>query len=329
MTRISALLVSASLLAGGALPVHAAAPAPDYPQRPLRMLVPFAPGGASDYAARVLQQQLVEELGQQIVVDNRSGAAGNIAVEGAARANPDGYTLLLGNVGTMAINPSMLPSFPIRPVRDLTGISLVGDTPGAFAVHPSIPATSIRELIEYAKGRPGQLNYGSAAVGSAQRLYFEFFMSRAGLKLVHVPYKTGAAGVIIAALAGEVQVATGTVTPFLPHHKTGKVRVLAVIAPQRIAQLPDVPTMVESGYPEIRLGSWAGLYVAAGTPRPVVDRLFAATIKGLAKADVPKKMAGGGVVLVTSKSVDEFAAFMKAQTEFWAKIVAQTGAAAE
>jgi tripartite-type tricarboxylate transporter receptor subunit TctC len=293
------------------------------------MIVPFAPGGASDFVARILQHQLGEALNQQIVIDNRSGAAGNVGVEAAARASPDGYTLLFGNVGTMAINPSLIPQFSIRPLRDLAGITLVSDTPGALALHPSIPAATLNEFVAYAKARPSQLNYGSASVGSAQRLAFEYFMSKTGIKLVHVAYKAGAGGVTAGVLAGEVSATMTTITAVLPHIRTGKLRALAVVASRRLPQLPDTPTMIESGFPELTLGSWAGLYAPAATPRGLVNRLHAVTATALADTNVRNRMSTGGVELVTSKSPEDFAGFMEAQTAFWARIVKETGATAD
>ncbi|MGZ5233419.1 MAG: Bug family tripartite tricarboxylate transporter substrate binding protein [Burkholderiales bacterium] len=322
--RIGATAVC--LLAQLPAAAQTAAPGNDYPTRPIRMIVPFAPGGASDFVARILQQRLGEALSQQIVVDNRSGAAGNVGVEAAGRANPDGYTLLFGNVGTMAINPSLIPQFAIRPLRDLAGITLVSDTPGALALHPSIPATTVKEFVAYAKARPSQLNYGSASVGSAQRLAFEYFMSKTGIKLVHVAYKAGAGGVTAGVLAGEVSATMTTVTAVLPHIKAGKLRALAVVAPQRISQLPETPTMIEVGFPELTLGSWAGLYAPVATPRAIVRKLHAATTRALSDSDVRNRLSSGGVELVTSKSPEDFTAFMKAQTEFWAHIVKETGA---
>ena len=301
----------------------------NYPNRPIRMVVPFAPGGASDFAGRIIQPRLTRELGQQIVIDNRAGADGNIGVEVAARANPDGHTLLFGNIGTMAINPSIYPGFQIKPTRDLSAVTQVMDVPGAMAMHPSIPVATIKEFIEYAKARPGQLNYGSAALGSAQRLAFEFFKSKAGIKLLHISYYKAAGGVTIALLGGEIQVAIVTITPFIPLLKSGKVKVLAVIAPKRMSQLPDIPTMAESGFPELTLGSWVGVYAPAGTPRPIINRLHSAVIRTMDDPEVVKRLGAGGVQVVTSKSPEDFASFTKTQTEFWARIVKQTGAAAE
>ena len=300
-----------------------------YPARPVRMIVPFAPGGASDFVGRAIQPKLGEVLGQQIVIDNRPGASGNIGVELAGRSPPDGHTLLLGNVGTMAINPAMFPKLAVHPLRDFTGVSLVVDVPGAFAVHPSIPAKSVAEFIEYAKTRPGQLNYGSSGTSSAQGLAFEFFMKRAGIKLVQIPYKGGAGGATTALLGGEVAATMVTVASFIPHVKTGRARIIAVMAPQRVAALPDTPTMAESGFPELRLGSWQGLYVPRGTPRAIVTRLHDVLLKTLQDPDTVTRLKGGGAEVVTSKSPEEFADFMKTQLGFWANLVKDTGVKAE
>jgi tripartite-type tricarboxylate transporter receptor subunit TctC len=318
------LIVAACLVAA-----YAQAQSSAYPNRPVRTIVPFAPGGASDFVARILQPKLSEVLGQQIVIDNRAGASGNIGVELAARAPADGYTILLGNVGTMAVNPAIYPKFPINPIRHFVAITLLVDVPGAFAVHPSVPAKNVAEFIQYAKNRPGELNYGSAGAGSAQRLAFEFLMSKAGIKLVHIPYKGGAGPATAAVLAGEVAATMVTVASFIPHHKSGKARVLAVIAPQRIAALPDVQTMIEAGFPELRLGSWQGMYVPSGTPRSIVNRLYSALMKTMHDPETMKRLQSGGAEIVTSPSPEEFAGFMKTQNAFWAKIVKSVGAVAE
>ena len=317
------LPVLAVILAAGA------AHAQSYPNRPVRMIVPFNPGGSSDFVARIVQPRMSELLGQQVVVDNRAGASGNIGVEIAARAAPDGYTLFLGNVGTTAINPSIFPKFPVKPASDFIGLTLMVDVPGAFATHPSVPANTVKEFIEYAKARPGQLNYGSSGSGSAQRLAFEFFMGKAGIKLVHIPYKGGAGAATAAVLAGEVTATMVTVASFIPHVKSGRARVLAVMAPRRSPALPEVPTMAESGFPELTLGSWQAMYVPRGTPPPVVNRVYTAVIKTLDDPEVAKRLANGGAEIVTSKSPEEFAAFLKSQTTFWAKIVKDVGAVAE
>jgi tripartite-type tricarboxylate transporter receptor subunit TctC len=306
-----------------------AAHAQQYPARPVRMIIPFAPGGASDFVGRIIQPKLGEELGQLVVADNRAGAAGNVGVEIAARAAPDGYTILLGNVGTMAINPSVFAKFPVNPLRDFTGITLVVDVPGAMGVHPSVPAATVKEFIEYAKTRPGKLSYASTGASSAQRLAFEFFMSKAGISLLHVPYKGGAGPATTAVLAGEVAATMVTTASFVPHMKTGRIKVLAVIAPKRVSAMPEVPTMVESGFPELTLGSWQGVFVPTGTPRTVVKRLYAAVIRTMEDAEVVKRLGTASAQVATSRSPEDFAAFLKDQTAFWAKIVKVVGATAE
>jgi tripartite-type tricarboxylate transporter receptor subunit TctC len=318
------LIVAACFVAA-----YAQAQSSSYPNRPIRMIVPFAPGGASDFVARIVQPKLSEVMGQQVVIDNRAGASGNIGVELAARAPADGYTIFLGNVGTMAVNPAIYPKFPINPIRDFVGLTLLVDVPGAFAVHPSVPAKNVAEFIQYAKSRPGELNYGSAGAGSAQRLAFEFLMSKAGIKLVHIPYKGGAGPATAAVLAGEVAATMVTVASFIPHHKSGKARVLAVMAPQRVAALPDVQTMIEAGFPELTLGSWQGMYVPTGTPRPIVNQLYSVLMKTMHDPETMKRLQSGGAEIVTSQSPEEFAGFMKTQNAFWAKIVKGVGAIAE
>jgi len=305
------------------------APAQDYPTRPIRMIVPFAPGGASDFVARIVQSRLGEELGQQVVVDNRAGAAGNIGVELTARAAPDGYTILLGNVGSVAINPSVFPKFPIKPLRDLAGVTLIVDLPGALGVHPSVPGTTVKDFIEYARARPGKLSYGSTGASSAQRLAFEFFMKKAGISLAHVPYKGGAGPATVAVLSGEVVATMVTTASFIPHMKTGRIKVLAVIAPRRVSAMPDVPTMAESGFPELTLGSWQGVFVPAGTPPAVIKKLFAALTKTMGDADVLKRLGTASAQVTLSRSPEEFTAFLRAQNDFWAKLVKDVGATAE
>ncbi|HKU69233.1 MAG TPA: tripartite tricarboxylate transporter substrate binding protein [Burkholderiales bacterium] len=307
----------------------ATALAQDYPSRPVRMIVPFGPGGASDFVARAIQPKMMELLGQTLVIDNRAGASGNVGVELAARSPADGYTIFLGNVGSTAINPSIFPTFPVKPTRDLAGLTLLVDVPGAFAVHPSVPANTVKEFIEYAKSRPGQLNYGSSGSGSAQRLAFEFFMQKAGIKLVHIPYKGGAGAATTAVLAGEVSATMVTVASFVPHVKTGKARVLAVMSPKRSQALPQVPTMTEVGFPELKLGSWQAMFVPRGTPRALVARLYDVMIKTVEDPETARRLNAGGAEIVTSKSPEETNAFLKEQTEFWAKIVKSVGATAE
>jgi tripartite-type tricarboxylate transporter receptor subunit TctC len=315
----SAAVVFASLIC--AVPSQTQA-ATVYPNRPVRMIVPFAPGGASDFVGRIIYTRLGSELGnQQVVIDNRTGAAGNIGVEIAARATPDGYTILLGNSGTMAINPGLFPKFPIRPTRDLIAITQVVDVPGALVVHPSVPVTSVKEFITYAKARPEKLNYGSAGAGSPQRLSMEYFMSQAGIKLLHVPYKGGAGAAAIAVVAGEVSAVMTSVPAVLPHAKSGKLKLLSVVSPKRLVVSPETPTMVESGFPAMTAGAWQGLYAPTGTPHAIINQLFAAATKTMADPEVGKRLATGSAEIITSKSLEEFAKFTKSENELWVKLI--------
>ena len=313
-------------LIGATFPIASALGQSDaYPSRPLRMIIPFAPGGASDFIGRILQPKLAEALGQQVVVDNRAGASGNIGVETAAHATPDGYTFLLGNVSAMGINPSMFPKFPIRVQRDFIPVSLVVDVPGALAIHASLPPNNVKEFIAYAKQNQGKLSYGSAGYGSAQRMAFEFFMNKAGIKLLHVPYKGGAGASTIATISGKVAATMVTTASVVPHVRSGKLKVLAVVSKKRVPALPDVPTMIESGYPELDLGSWQGIYVPKGTPKSVVDKLFHTVVKVVHEPWIAEQYAKASAQPITSESPKEFAAFMKQQIAFWGKVIKDIG----
>jgi tripartite-type tricarboxylate transporter receptor subunit TctC len=320
MMKRRLLLLSA--LAASALPaaVLAADAKSDYPTRTVRMVVPFAPGGASDFVGRILQPRMAELLGQQLVVDNRSGAAGNIGVEVASRANPDGYTLLLGNVGTMAINPNVYLKFPVRPLRDLEPVTQVVDVPGCLVVHPSLPVKSLKEFVAYLKANPGKLNYGSPAPSSANRLEMEMFLMRTGTKATHVNYKGGAGPAMIGLLGGEVQMMFVTFSSAVNFAKQGKIRMLSVISPERVAALPDVPTMREQGF-DMVVGSWQGIYVPKGTPRAVIDRLFDIAQQTMKDPTVTKRLTDGGVAVVLSKSPADFRKFWEAENQRFAKII--------
>lgn len=309
--------------------VAGVASAQNYPTKPVRMIVPFAPGGASDVVARILSPVLGKELGQTILVDNRSGASGNIGVAAAAQAPADGYTILLGNIGTMAINPGLFPKFNVSPVRDLVAITQVVDVPTALAIHPSVPAKNVKEFIEYAKARPGKLNFGTAGPGSNGRLEMEMFMRAAGIELVQIPYKGGAGAAAIGLLGGEVHCAFVTLASIMTHVNTGKVKVLAVAAPHRISTLPDVPYFPEIGYKGMKSGSWQGAYAPKGTPDAIVKKLHAVFVKVMADPGVVKRLKDSGAEVVTSKSPAEFAEFMKEENEKWAKVIKEVGVVME
>ena len=317
-------LMIAALLATAMLPVSQVLAqgkgSGDYPSRPVRMIVPFAPGGASDTVGRIIQPAMAEQLKQQVVVDNRGGAAGNIGVELAVKASPDGYNFLLGNIGTMAINPNYYTKFPYRPLKDLIPVTQVVDVPGCLVVHPSLPAKSVKDLIAHLKANPGKLNYGAPAPSSANALEMVSFLRATGTSAVEIAYKGGAGPAMIGLLGGEVQTMFVTYTSAVNFAKAGKIRMLGVISPERIAATPDVPTMREQGF-DMVVGSWQGIFVPKGTPRRVIDRLFKVAHETMRHPDVVKRMNEGGVSIVVSKSPEEFAAFHKSENDRFAKVI--------
>ena len=318
--RLEAIFLSAFALFSTTAVVFAQESA-NYPNRPIRMIVPFAPGGSSDFVARIIQSPMTELLGVQLVVDNRGGAAGNIGVEVAANATPDGYNIFLGNDGTMAVNPNFYTKFPIKPLRDFIQVTEITDVPGCLVVHPSLSPKSVKELIAYLKANPGKLNYGSPAPTSSSRLDMEMFLLTTGTKAVQIPYKGGAGPATIALLGNEVQLMFVSLSSTINFVKQGRLRMLGVIAPERVPVLPDVPTMREQGYDRV-VGSWQGIFVPKGTPLSVVNKLFKVAQETMKEPDVVKRMAEGGVSIVVSKSPADFAAFHKRETERFAKVIA-------
>ena len=300
--------------------VSAAAMAADYPSRTVRMVVPFAPGGASDFVGRVLQPRMTELLGQQVVVDNRAGAAGNIGVEVAAKANPDGYTFLLGNVGTMAINANIFTKFPVKALNDLAAVTQVVDVAGCLVVHPTLPPKNVKEFIAHLKANPGKLNYGSPAPSSANNLEMQMFMMATGTQAQQINYKGGAGPAMIGLLGNEVQTMFVTFSSAVTYAKSGRVRMLAAISPERIPAMPEVPTMREQGLNMV-VGSWQGIYVPKGTPAPVIKKLFEVGHEIMKHADVVKRMGDSGVSIVVSKSPEEFARFWKSEHDRFAKVI--------
>lgn len=317
-------VASALLLATGAL----FAAQGDYPSRPLRMIVPFQPGGASDFVGRIIQPKLSEELGQNIVVENRVGASGYVGVETAARATPDGYTFLLGNIGTMAINASVFPKFKVKPLQAFIGVTQVVDVPGMVVVHPSLPVKSIKELIDYAKARPGKLNFSASGAGSNSRLAMEYFMRQAGIQIVMVAYKGGAGGASLGVVQGEVQMTMLTSSSLLPYIRAGRLRAVGVIAPNRLSAAPEVPTMKESGFPDLVVGSWQGVYVPTGTPQSVVKRLFPAVVNTMKDPEVVRRLGTASAAAIVSSSPADFRKFWVSEHNRWAKVVKDIGAVA-
>jgi len=309
--RFAAALVLAAVLPAAAQEA--------YPSRPVRVLVPYAPGGATDIIARIVAAKLTDSLGHSFVVENRPGANGNIALEATAKAAPDGYTLLVGNVSTNAINENIYrEQLGIQPSRDLTGITKLVEIPHIVVASASFPPNSIAELIAVAKKEPGKINFASVGLGSYPHLDMERFMKAAGIELTHVPYKGGAGQAIPAMLGGEVQLAFFNMASLLPHIKSGRLKALAAIPTQRLPELPHVATLAEQGYPGIGTNAWQGLFAPAATPKPVVDKLYAAVAAALGRADQREGLARQMMSVELSKSPQEFTELVRRETQDWA-----------
>jgi len=313
-----AMLLAATL--SPASQAFAQGKADNYPSRPVRMIVPFAPGGASDTVGRIIQPAMADLFKQQVVVDNRGGAAGNIGVEVAVRASPDGYNFLLGNVGTMAINPVYYVKFQYRPLKDLIPVTQVVDVPGCLVVHPSLPAKNLKDFIAHLKANPGKLNYGAPAPSSANALEMTMFLNATGTRAEQIAYKGGAGPAMIGLLGNEVQAMFVTFSSAVNFAKQGRVRMLGVISPDRNPAYPEIPTMREQGLNMV-VGSWQGLFVPKGTPQPVVDKLFKVGHEMMKDPQVVKRLGESGITIVTSKSPADFVAFVKDETERFGKVI--------
>ena len=305
----------------------AAEDASSYPDKPIHIIVPFAPGGASDYAIRLIQPSLEKTLGQPLVIDNRTGAAGNVGMEAAARAAPDGYTLFLGNIGTVAINPHFFPELKVAPERDFVPVSLAAETPGIVVASEKFPPNSLKDMIAYAKANPGKINYAAAGVSTLNTLAMEQFRHRLGLQMTQVPYKGGAGPAIIDLLAGNVDVMFVTLSSAAQFVKAGKLKAFAVTTKERVESLPDVPTVVELGFPEDVSGSWQSLFAVAGTRQPVVAKLHAAVLKAMADPDVRMHMIAASMVATSSPTPESFKDFVTAESAKWRQVVEQIKAA--
>jgi len=293
-----------------------------YPGRPVRILVPYGPGGATDIIARIVAQRLTETLGQTFLVENRPGANGNLALEATAKAAPDGYTLLVGNVSTNAINESIYAGqLSIRPSRDLAGVSKLVEIPHIVVASANLPANNIAELVALAKKQPGKFNFASVGMGSYPHLDMERFMKAAGIEFVHVPYKGGAGQAIPAMVAGEVQLAFFNMASLLPHVKSGRLKALAAIPSQRLPELPEVPTLAEQGYPGIGTNAWQGMFAPAATPRPIVDKLHGAVMAVLLKPDQKDGLAKQMMAVAVSPSPQDFTELVRRETQAWGEFL--------
>jgi tripartite-type tricarboxylate transporter receptor subunit TctC len=295
-----------------------------YPNKPVRIVVPFPAGGTTDLLARSAAQKLSEAWSQQVIVDNRPGAAGNIGSELVAKSPGDGYTLLMGTVGTHAINASLYAKMPYDHVKDFVPVILVAGVPNVLVVHPSVPVNSVQELIAYAKANPGKLNFASSGNGTSIHLSGELFKTMTGVQMAHIPYK-GSAPALTDLLGGQVQLMFDNLPSALPYIKAGKLRPLAVTSTTRAPALPDTPTVAESGVPGFEASSWFGLLAPAGTPRDVVIKINGEVAKWLDSPDAREKLAAQGAN-VASGSPEDFTKHIQAETAKWAKVVKDSGA---
>ena len=319
-------MITRSALALLLLFAFAVKAADSYPSKPVHLILPFPPGGGTDILGRLIGEQLTVRLGQPVVQENRGGAGGNLGAEAVARAAPDGYTLLLA-APTLAISPTLYPKLAYDPLKDLAPIALVATVPNVMVTHPSVPARTLQEFIALAKRRPGELNFGSGGAGTSNHLGGELFNVVAGVKLVHVPYK----GVNLAmqdVLAGNVQLVFIGIPAAAPHIRAGKLRALAVVAPQRSSALPDVPTAAEAGLPGFEVTTWYGVLAPAGTPRAIVERLNTELGRIMLAPELQPRLADMATE-PRSGTPEAFAAYLREETAKWGKVIRDAGLRAE
>ncbi len=303
------------------------ATAQQYPVKPVRMIIGFPPGGGTDIVGRIVAQKLSEVFGQQFPVDNRGGAAGQIAAEFVAKAPPDGYTIMMAHIAAISILPSLVTKLPYDPSRDFAPVTLAAIGPNLLVVHPSVPARSVKELIALARARPGQLQYASPGAGTVQHLAAEFFKLQANLDILHVPYK-GSGQSIVDLVAGHVHMNFDSVPPVINHVRGGKLRALAVTSEKRFSLLPDIPTVNEGGIAGFDMSTWWGLVAPAAVNKDIISRLHSETVKLLAQADVKERLAGVGAEAV-GNSPDAFAAYIKSERAKYARIIKDSNIRAE
>ena len=323
MTRMPTRMlcgIAAALLAGSAI-------AQAWPQRAIRWVSPFAPGGGADITSRIIAPKLSAELGQQVVVDNRGGAGGMIGVELVAKSPPDGYTVVLGTVGPIAINVSLYSKMGYDPKKDFAPVAGVANALNVLVVHPSLPVKSVKEFVAFAKAHPDQLNYGSSGQGATDHLAGELFNALTGAKLVHIPYKGGAPA-MLDLVSGNVQLVFSTVSTAIGSIQGKRIRALAMTGNQRFELLPELPTMAQAGLKGYEVNNWYALYAPAGTPKEIVARLNAEVVKILAQPDVQKRMLESGIV-AAPRSPEQLAAYQDAETGKWAKVIKDANIKAE
>ena len=317
-------LARSAALGAAALAFAAAALAQPYPAKPIKIIVPYPPGGTSDILARSVGQKLTETLGQVVVVENKPGATGNIGADFVAKSPPDGYTLLLADIGSLAIAPSVTASLPFDPVKDFAAVVMVAYSPHLLALNPAVPANSVKELVALLKAKPDSLNFAVSGVGGANHLAGIDFAARTGVKWTYIPYKGGSQA-ITDLMAGHAQVMFNGMLATYPAVKDGKLKAIAISSAKRFAAAPDVPTVAESGVPGFETGSWQGIVAPAGTPPDVVKKLHDAVTAILATTEMKEKLIASGAE-VRPQSSEQFGAFIRDEKARWAKVVKESGA---
>lgn len=324
MNKIKYLLTSVALAACAAAITAFAQGAAGYPAKPVRFIAPFPPGGSTDLLARLVAQKLTEAWGQQVIVENRGGAAGTIGVELAASAAPDGYTIVMGHVGTFGVNPTLYPKLPYDAIRDFAPVTVLATVPNAMAAHPSLPVKTARDFIALAKARPGELLYASGGSGSASHLAGEYFKLLTQINMVHVPYK-GTAPAMASMISGETTMTITGMVALGPHIKSKRLKLLGVATLKRLAIAPEIPTLHESGAPGYDANQWYGVLTQAAVPREIVAKLHADIVKVMARPDVRDRLAADGAEVVAN-TPEQFAAHIKSEIARWAPVVKASGA---
>ena len=320
--QISRLWIAAAIAIGLATGIDGVA-AQNYPNRAITLVIPFAPGGSTSIVGRGIADKMSELLGEKVVVDNRPGAGGPVGTKAVAKSEPDGYTLVLGYTGTLAIGPSLYRNAGYDPRKDFAPIGLIGNAPNSLVVHPSFPATTVAELIAYAKANPGKVNFGSAGAGTVSHITGEYFARAAGITLVHIPYK-GTGPALTDLLGGHIPMAFAPIPASHPNVTAGKLRALAVTSTTRSSLLPEVPTMVEAGLPGFDASLYYGLAAPAGTPRPIVDKLNKVLREALGSDDVRKQLGNDGTE-ITPGTPEDYAAFIDMDEKKWSQLLRTSG----
>ena len=323
--RVEQTLLCIALIPGVA--VSQAQSETGYPSKPIRMIVPSAPGSGPDIMARAIGQKLTEALGQAIVIDDKPGAGGIIGSEAAAKAAPDGYTLIMSNAGAHTVNPSLYAKLPYDPIKDFAPVTLVALAPNILIVHPTLPVRNVKELIALAKAKPGELTFGSGGNGSTAHLSGEMFKTMAGINIVHIPFK-GSPAAVIGVIAGQIALAIPNIPPALPHVRSGKLKALAVTTAKRAAGVPELPTVAESGLPGYEATAWFGVLAPAATPPQIIARLNAAIVKIAHAREMQDRLMAEGADAV-GNTPEQFAQIIRNDIAKWAKVVKSSGARAD